>query len=238
MAIENAKTLNVRIRNKYDSYENWMKSSLILESGEIATCHTTIDVKVENGIAKHPALLMKVGNGTDTFDKLPWLSARAADVAEWAKAAEKPVYAATEITGISDYIADYVSTEMGIEVDTDTQYQLIKVDGYNYKLQSKGKGDAAWADVANSVITIPNDTDAIEALQDNIDALSDKVGTVAEGKTVVEMIAAVSKSASDYTNEVQSNLNEAIIARANAALTDAKTYAKEYVDSFHVWSEF
>ena len=167
MAIENAKTLNVRIKNKYDSYENWAKSGLVLEAGEIAIAYTTVNVDIGNGkIEQHPELLMKVGDGENTFANLPWLSAKAADVATWAKAAEKPTYAANEITGISDYIADYVSEEMGIEVDTDTQYQIVKVDDYNYKLQSKGKGAEGWADVANSVIVIPNDTDAIKALED------------------------------------------------------------------------
>lgn len=80
MAIENAKMLNVRIKNKYDSYESWVASNLVLEAGEIAIAYTSVDVKVDNGVAKHPALLMKVGNGTDTFKDLPWMSARAADV--------------------------------------------------------------------------------------------------------------------------------------------------------------
>lgn len=80
MAIENAKLLNVRIKNKYDSYENWASSGLILEPGEIAIAHTSVDVKVDNGTAKHPALLMKVGDGEKTFANLPWLSAKAADV--------------------------------------------------------------------------------------------------------------------------------------------------------------
>lgn len=80
MAIENAKTLNVRIKNKYDSYENWAASGLVLEAGEIAIAYTTVDVKVDNGTAKHPALLMKVGDGEKTFANLPWLSAKAADV--------------------------------------------------------------------------------------------------------------------------------------------------------------
>ena len=80
MAIENAKMLNVRIKNKYDSYENWASSGIVLEAGEIAIAYTTVNVTVDNGIAKHPALLMKVGNGTDTFANLPWLSAKAADV--------------------------------------------------------------------------------------------------------------------------------------------------------------
>lgn len=166
MAIENEKTLNVRIRNKYDSYENWAASSLVLEAGEIAIAYTTVDVTVDNGTAKHPALLMKVGDGTNTFANLPWLSAKAADVAAWAKAANKPVYEAKEITGIDAYIADYVNEQMGISVDTDTQYQIVKVDDYNYKLQSKGKTDDVWADVADSTIVIPNDTAAIEALED------------------------------------------------------------------------
>ena len=165
MAIENAKTLNVRIRNKYDSYENWSTSGLVLEAGEIAIAYTSVDVQVENGVAKHPALLMKVGDGTNTFANLPWLSAKAADVAAWAKAANKPTYEAKEITGIGTYIAEYVDKELGISVDTDTQYQIVKVDDYNYKLQSKGKGEETWADVADSVIVIPNDTAAIEALE-------------------------------------------------------------------------
>lgn len=80
MAIENAKRLNVRIRNKYDSYDNWMSSGLVLEAGEIAIAYTSVDVKVDNGTAKHPALLMKVGDGEKTFANLPWLSAKAADV--------------------------------------------------------------------------------------------------------------------------------------------------------------
>lgn len=161
------KILNVRIRNKYDSYENWAKSSIILEAGEIAIAYTTVNVEVGNGkIEQHPELLMKVGDGEKTFAALPWLSAKAADVAAWAKAANKPSYEAKEITGIDAYIADYVNEQMGISVDTDTQYQIVKVDDYNYKLQSKGKTDTAWADVADSVIVIPNDTAAIEALED------------------------------------------------------------------------
>lgn len=161
-------TFNVRIKNKYDSYENWAASGLVLEAGEIAVAYTTVNVEVGNGkIETHPELLMKVGNGEDTFANLPWLSAKAADVAAWAKAKDKPTYAATEITGIADYIAEYVEDTMGISVDTNDVFRILKVDDYNYKLQTKGKTDAdtAWADVADSAIVIPNDTAAIEALQ-------------------------------------------------------------------------
>ena len=47
---------------------------------------------------------------------------------------------------------------MGIQVDTDTQYQIVKVNDNQYKLQSRGKGDTAWKDVTNSVINIPEAT--------------------------------------------------------------------------------
>ena len=85
MAYTTNKTLNVRIKNKYDSYENWAASKVILEAGEIAIAYTSVDVAVDNGTAKHPALLMKVGDGSSTFASLPWLSAKAADVLEACK---------------------------------------------------------------------------------------------------------------------------------------------------------
>ena len=206
MAIENAKTLNVRIRNKYDSYENWAKSSIVLEAGEIAIAYTTVNVDIGNGkIEQHPELLMKVGDGTKAFSALPWLSAKAADVAAWAKAANKPSYEAKEITGIDAYIADYVNDQMGISVDTDTQYQIVKVDDYNYKLQSKGKTDSAWADVANSVIVIPNDTAAIEALEDLVG--DTKVATQITN-AITELDLANTYEAKGEAAKVQTALNE------------------------------
>ena len=115
MAIENAKTLNVRIKNKYDSYENWAASGLVLEAGEIAVAYTTVDVEVGNGkIEKHPELLMKVGNNVDTFANLPWLSAKAADVPAYAKKSE------------ADFKA-WVKTFISIE-DVDTSAFALAAD--------------------------------------------------------------------------------------------------------------
>ena len=209
MAIENANILNVRIRNKYDSYENWATSSLVLDPGEIAIAYTTVNVEVGNGkIEQHPELLMKVGDGAKTFANLPWLSAKAADVAAWAKAANKPTYEAAEITGMEQYISNYVETEMGISVDTNDVFQIVKVDDYNYKLQSKGKSDEAWADVADSVIVIPNDTAAIEALQ----------GLVGDKKVATQISEAI--AALDLANTYEAK-GEA--AKVQTALETYKT---------------
>lgn len=246
------KILNVRIRNKYDSYENWAASSLVLEAGEIAVAYTTVNVDIGNGkIEQHPELLMKVGDGEKTFANLPWLSAKAADVAAWAKAANKPSYEAKEITGIDAYIADYVNDQMGISVDTDTQYQIVKVDDYKYKLQSKGKTDSAWADVADSVIVIPNDTAAIDALEELVGdtAVATQItnaiteldlantyetkGEAAKVQTALNEYktandAAVQKNASDISGEI-SRAKAAEEANANAisAIKDGTT-----IDSF------
>lgn len=95
-------TLNTRIKNRYDSLGEWQKPGVELLPGEIAlvsvltrqvdeTTGETIDV---------PAVLMKIGDawgegekegkeaGTlKTFEELPWLSAKASDVYDWAKLA-------------------------------------------------------------------------------------------------------------------------------------------------------
>ena len=128
MAIENAKTLNVRIRNKYDSYENWAASGLVLEAGEIAIAYTTVNVTVDNGsIEQHPALLMKVGDGTKTFANLPWLSAKAADVPAYAKKSE------------ADFKA-WVKTFISIE-DVDTSAFALVAD-LNAEIERATKAEA------------------------------------------------------------------------------------------------
>lgn len=158
------KILNTRIQLKYDSYENWSKidvegqgANLVLKEGEVGICYIPKNTVVD-GIKNPPHVMLKVGDGSTPFASLEWLSARAADVENWAKAATKPVYGAEEITGIGEYIAKYVDEELGISVDTNTVYQIVKVDDNTYKLQSKAAGTDAWADVVDSVITIPEST--------------------------------------------------------------------------------
>lgn len=108
----NDNELSVRIRLRYDSYTNWMNSSTILLSGEVAIAAiqrnsllNTDDVP-EN---TPPSIGIKVGDGFHTFDELPWLQAVAADVYNWAKTATKPTYTANEITGLAEYIAAHSS---------------------------------------------------------------------------------------------------------------------------------
>lgn len=238
------KTFNARLKLKYDSYTNWNTKNPVLLAGELAICVVPAD---SNQATNEPTVLMKCGDGTKTFNELGWISGLSADVYGWAKAANKPTYSATEITGLEAYIGEKIQ-------DTDTQYKLEAdaEDGHKFYLYSKAKGDETFGTTPVSTITIPEtvytlatgtangtvkfngtdvavaglgsaaytDSDAYDAkgaaqtAEDNakahadtkdsaiaeakkagtdaqaaVDALSDKVGTVTEGKTIVEMIS-------------------------------------------------
>lgn len=171
--------LNTRITLKYDTYENWQKSTLVLKAGEVAICAVPSGVTVA-GIAKPPAVLQKIGDGVHVFKDLPWLQAVASDVHTWAKEASKPTYAANEITGLDTYISGQVQ-------DTDTQYTIIKGDNdYTYKLMSRAKGAENYStEVATLSIPDPSaDINALKAL----------VGDTAVATQISEAIAALKLS--------------------------------------------
>ena len=86
----NQKTLNTRIKLKYDSYENWSTNNPELLAGEVALVYVPTDKVAEVG--EHnltgttpPHVLMKVGDGTSKFNSLKYVSALAADVNSYAK---------------------------------------------------------------------------------------------------------------------------------------------------------
>lgn len=97
------KTLNTRIQSRIDTYENWMKSELILLKGEIAICTIPTGTS-DSGSANLPSTMLRVGDGVHTFSELPWFQAIGADIYPWAKAAT-PAIPAENITGLSNYIS-------------------------------------------------------------------------------------------------------------------------------------
>lgn len=86
----NVKVINTRIRNKIANYSEWIAESAgVLLDGEIALVRVPTGESYTNPVTgkEEPVveLLMKVGNGMSTFGELPWLSAKASDVYNWAK---------------------------------------------------------------------------------------------------------------------------------------------------------
>lgn len=139
------KILNTRIQLKGDSYANWIEKNPVLLANEIAIVSITEE---DSTSVNKPGVYFKVGDGTSNFSELGFTSGIAGDVYQWAKAANKPVYTATEITGLEDYISGKIN-------DTNTKYQIIQdLNNQNkFTLQSKEIGETEWTNV--SIITIP-----------------------------------------------------------------------------------
>mgnify|MGYP003300800924 CR=1 FL=1 len=86
------KVVNSRIALKIDTWENWNKDSaksLVLHAGEVAFVQmgTVPPIGTDKPATGAYDVLFKVGDGTTTFENLPWGSAKAADVHGWAKVA-------------------------------------------------------------------------------------------------------------------------------------------------------
>ena len=79
------KTLNTRIKLRYDSYENWLSKNPVLLAGEVA--FATIEEN-KDGVQNAPSVLIKVGDGTSEYKSLKFVSALAADVLAACKSEE------------------------------------------------------------------------------------------------------------------------------------------------------
>ena len=173
------KTLNTRILLRYDSYENWLTSTIVLKQGEMAICSVPSG-KTVDGVTAPPAVLAKIGDNVHTFKDLPWLQAVSSDIYAWAKSPNKPSYSYNEIEGLDDHISK-------VAVDSDTQYNIVKGDNdYTYKLMSKAKGAENFTTEV-ATLTIPDPTSDINSLK----AL---VGDVAVATQISNAIAALKLS--------------------------------------------
>lgn len=228
------KVIKTRILLKIDTYENWMKSSLILKKGEVAICE--VPTGDTSGSSNYlPASLIKIGDGAHTFSELKWLQGVAADVPSWAKQAV-PSIPATNITGLSDYIAGEIQ-------DTDTQYTIIKGDNdYTYKLMSRAKGAENFTTEV-ATLTIPDKTADINALKtlvgdvavatqisNAIDALKLSETYEVKGAAAAVKTELLGDAATEYNT--LGKLEDAVIAaqtsadeKTTMAAVEAKNYA-------------
>lgn len=140
------KILQTRISLKYDTYANWHSKNPTLLEGEVAVVVVPDPVGTIKNV---PTVLFKVGDGAKKFDELPWVSGPAGDVYAWAKQPNKPVYKASEITGLDTFISGQIQ-------DTDTQYQ-IAISGRTVQLFKKDKG-GAFGTTPDSQFNLPDET--------------------------------------------------------------------------------
>lgn len=217
------KNLNTRIALKYDTYGNWQHHNPILLKGEIAIAELPVSENKPGvgepnaegstpAIQNAPNILIKVGDGTNHYNDLKFVSALAADVYSWAKAATKPTYSAGEITDLDKYISQTIK-------DTNTQYRIVAVEGanYSYKLQKKDIDDADYTDVAGSTISLTE----IDSRLDTLEAAIGENGAVQD--KINDAIGALNYNDAAVANQFVTEVKEAdgVIAVKRAALVEA-----------------
>ena len=178
---------------------------------------------------------MKVGDGAKTWTQLSFVTGLAGDVYSWAKASSKPTYTAQEISGLSDYISGEIqdtNTQYKIEADKDngrkfylyskekggdfgtTPVSTIEIPEKVYTLATgtvngtvKFNGtDVAVKGLGSAAYTEASAYDANGAASNVKTTLEAKIGTVTDGKTVVEMIAAAQAAATYNDTAIKADI--------------------------------
>lgn len=218
------KVFQTRIQLKYDTYENWIAANPILKKGEMAIA--TVDSGVQS-MTNLPNIVLKVGDGASHYNNLKFVSALAADVHGWAKAEKKPVYAASEITGLQEAIEQYS------DYDTNTQYRIVQAVNEEkvaipgkYQLQSKElSGD--WQNVTDSLIDVTDAFGRIATLETTIEGLTGGAGSIAS--QIDAAIKKLNATISNRTNENAVNADglDVTIVQENGALKSVTATIKE-----------
>ena len=132
------KTITVQYKLRGDALDNLEAKNAVYGVNE----PVVVLVPADADAGTKAATLLKLGDGTTAFNDLPYVTALAGDVPEWAKAATKPEYTASEIKNIDSYIAGKVQ-------DTDTQYKLEQdaTDPHVLILSAKTLDDEDYTEV-------------------------------------------------------------------------------------------
>lgn len=212
------KILNTRIQLKYDTLANWEASTFNLKAGELAivSLGNVKDGTTAGEINQHP-VLFKVGTGNHTFSQLPFASALAADVYAWAKASDvrlngkkiefvngDSVVKTIDINFITESEAKgYITEALGAYSTTEQMNAAIKVEKDRAELAESSLNDRIAVFEGTGEGSVAAAKAAADAAQADVNALKTKVGTVAEGKTVVELI----ETAQDAADKAQGDVN-------------------------------
>lgn len=220
------KVFQTRIQLKYDSYDNWLTADPVLKKGEMAIA-TIPEGNTTSKLQNLPNVVLKIGDGASKYSVLPFVSGLAADVYGWAKAATKPSYAASEISGLQAAIEQYS------DYDTNTQYKIVQaVDAEKaaipgkYQLQSK-ELDGEWQNVTDSLIDVTDAFGRIATLETTVEGLTGGAGSIAS--QIDAAIKKLNATVSNRTNENAVNADglDVTIVQENGALKSVTATIKE-----------
>lgn len=171
------KTITVQYKLRGDTLANLEAKNAIYGVNEPIVVLVPADVDA----GTKAATLLKLGDGTTAFNDLPYVTALAGDVPEWAKAATKPEYTASEIKNIDSYIAGKVQ-------DTDTQYKLEQdaTDPHILILSAKALADEDYTEVVRITTADTTYTAADGSVTVDADAKTIGVNVSAEADNGLE----------------------------------------------------
>lgn len=173
------KTITVQYKLRGDTLANLEAKNAIYGVNEPVVVLVPADADADAGTKA--ATLLKLGDGTTAFNDLPYVTALAGDVPEWAKAATKPEYTASEIKNIDSYIAGKVQ-------DTDTQYKLEQdaTDPHVLILSAKTLDDEDYTEVTRITTADTTYTAADKSVTVDADAKTIGVNVSAETNNGLE----------------------------------------------------
>lgn len=238
------KILSTRIQLKYDSYEKWTSeagAAVVLKAGEVGICAIPSGSSAVNGDNTRPQILFKVGDGTSAFSALPWASAKAADVYDWAKQANLPVtkegtgnvvasIAWDEATKGIKFTTASVATSEGLE---DVQTNLTNLTTKVNAMYTNEQIDTAVADAKKA------GTDAAAALE-AYKTTNDAAVALKADQTALDAVSAVANAAATQT-ALQEEIDRAKAAEkvnADAIERLTKGVSQEEIDSVNDLIEY
>lgn len=171
------KTINVQYKLRGDTLANLEAKNTVYGVNE----PIVVLIPADTDAGTEVATLLKLGDGVTAFKELPYITALAGDVPEWAKAATKPVYEAKEIKNIDTYIAGKVQ-------DTDTQYKLEQdaTDPHILILSAKALADEDYTEVVRITTADTTYTAADGSVTVDADAKTIGVNVSAEADNGLE----------------------------------------------------
>lgn len=255
------KTFQTRLQLKYDSYANWesVKGTFKPLKGEV--CIVAVGSTESAGLAQNPPqVLFKVGDGVNYFKDLNWISAKAADVHDWAKKSEAEFIAWAKTNIVTKEVVEshltnyYTKEETGVEldkkVDKETGKSLVSnteitklasvSEGAN-KVENVGGGKIKIDGTEVTVYEHPekHEISEVNGLQDALNgkvnnvSASDKSMTVDNSTKDVKVAVKLSADADNALSLAEDGLKVVIPSAAEYSIQKAEN-AGEYAAVYNL----
>ena len=219
------KTLNTRLKLRYDTYENWIANDPVLLAGEFALA--TVSVKQDGAVEHVPSVLIKCGDGTHKYSELDYVFAKAADVIAAAKSETALTAFVNNVIAGAGIASDEAMTALAERVTT--------AEGDINALQSKVGDKAVATQISEAITALKLDETydakgAAAAVQGNLDTYKASNDTAVAAAKKAGDDAQTDLNAYKVTNDAAVKANTDAIAAINAADTGILAQAKTYAD--------